>query len=101
MATRIAPTHPGDVLREDFLKPMGITPNALAIALRVPASRIADIAKGKRSVTAETAIRLARYFGTSREFWMNLQAYYDLASVEDEKAAIIEREVLPRVAAAG
>jgi len=89
MATRIAPTHPGDVLREDFLKPMGITPNALAIALRVPASRIADIAKGKRSVTAETAIRLARYFGTSREFWMNLQAYYDLASVEDEKGAII------------
>jgi addiction module HigA family antidote len=96
MATTIAPTHPGDVLREDFLKPLGITPNALAIAIRVPASRIADIAKGKRSVTAETAIRLARYFGTSREFWMNLQAYYDLAVVEDEKAAAIEREVQPR-----
>lgn len=100
-ASRIAPTHPGDVLREDFLKPLGITPNALSIALRVPASRIADITKGRRAVTAETAIRLARYFGTSREFWMNLQAYYDLACVEDEKATLIEREVQPRIVAVG
>ena len=93
--TKIAPPHPGDVLREDFLKPMGITPNALAIAIRVPASRIAAISKGHRSVSAETAIRLARYFGTTREFWMNLQSYYDLAIAEDQQAAMIEREVLP------
>jgi addiction module HigA family antidote len=86
------------VLREDFLKPMEITPNALALAIRVPASRVAEIVKGKRAVTAETAIRLARYFGTTREFWMNLQSYYDLAIAEDEKAATIEREVQPREA---
>jgi addiction module HigA family antidote len=97
--SKIGPPHPGDTLREDFLKPLGLTPNALAIAIRVPASRIAEIVKGKRSVSAETAIRLARYFGTSREFWMNLQAYYDLAIAEDLKAAIIEREVQPREAA--
>ncbi len=96
--TKIAPPHPGDILREDFLKPLGITANALALAIRVPASRVGEIAKGNRSVTAETAIRLARYFGTTREFWMNLQAYYDLAVVEDEKAALIEREVQPREA---
>ncbi len=86
------------MLREDFLKPMEITPNALALAIRVPASRVAEIVKGKRAVTAETAIRLARYFGTTREFWMNLQSYYDLAIAEDEKAATIEREVQPREA---
>jgi addiction module HigA family antidote len=94
--TKLAPPHPGDILREDFLKPMGMTPNALAMAIRVPASRVAAIAKAERSVTAETAMRLARYFGTTREFWMNLQAYYDLAIAEDEKAAIIDREVQPR-----
>lgn len=95
---KVAPPHPGDILREDFLKPMRITPNALAMAIRVPASRVAAITKGERSVTAETAMRLARYFGTTREFWMNLQAYYDLATAEDEKAAIIDREVQPREA---
>jgi len=83
-------------LREDFLHPMGIGQNALAMAIRVPVSRIAEIAKGRRSVTAETATRLARYFGTSRDFWMNLQSYYDLAIVEDELASTIEREVQPR-----
>jgi addiction module HigA family antidote len=99
---KIAPPHPSDILREDFLKPMGLTPNALAMAVRVPASRVAAIAKGHRSVTAETALRLARYFGTSREFWMNLQAYYDLAIAEDQKGATIERDVQPRkVAHAG
>jgi addiction module HigA family antidote len=88
---KISPPHPGDVLREDFLKPLGITANALAKAIRVPASRTAEITKGNRSVSAEIAIRLARYFGTSRQFWMNLQAYYDLAVAEDKKAASAKR----------
>jgi addiction module HigA family antidote len=96
MSKKIAPPHPGDILREDFMKPMGISQNALAMAIRVPASRIAEIVKGRRSVTAETAARLARYFGTSREFWMNLQSYYDLAILDDEQASTIEREVQPR-----
>ena len=93
---KIKPTHPGDVLREDYLKPLGLTPNALALAIRVPASRIGEIVNGRRSVTAETAIRLGRYFGSSARFWLNMQAYYDLAVAEDEKATMIEREVQPR-----
>jgi addiction module HigA family antidote len=88
--------HPGDVLREDFLKPLGMTPNALAIAIRVPASRVGEIVNGRRSITAETAMRLSRYFGTSAEFWLNMQAWHDLAIAEDAKAATIEREVQPR-----
>jgi addiction module HigA family antidote len=94
-SVKIKPTHPGDVLREDYLKPLGMTPNALALALRVPASRIGEIVNGKRSVTAETAIRLARYFGGTALFWLNMQAYFDLAKVEDKYAAAIEREVQP------
>src|SRR4051794_24558388 len=67
-------THPGEVLSEEFLKPLGMSVNSLAMALRVPATRIGAIIKGERSVTADTALRLARFFGTSPEFWMNLQA---------------------------
>jgi addiction module HigA family antidote len=95
-STKIKPPHPGDTLREDYLKPLDMTPNALALAIRVPASRIGEIVNGKRSITAPTAMRLARYFGTSPRFWMNLQSYYDLAIAEDEKAAEIERDVQPR-----
>ncbi len=96
MTTKIKPTHLGDVLRHEYLEPLGMTPNALAIALRVPASRIGEIVNGKRSITAPTAMRLARYFGSSVRFWMNLQSYYDLAVAEDELAGDVERDVQPR-----
>jgi addiction module HigA family antidote len=94
--TKIKPTHPGDVLRHDYLEPLGMTPNALAIAIRVPASRVGEIVNRKRSITAPTAMRLARYFGSSARFWMNLQSYYDLAIAEDELAGDVERDVQPR-----
>jgi addiction module HigA family antidote len=92
----VAPPHPGETLLEDFLKPIGMTPHALAMAIHVPATRVSEIVKGKRGVTAETALRLGRYFGTTAQFWMNLQAYYDLATAEDALRDTIEREVRPR-----
>lgn len=95
---RLPPIHPGEVL-EDLLKEAGLTVNALALALRVPANRIGGIIKGQRGITADTALRLARYFGTSAQMWMNLQAKYDLAVAEDALSSRIEREVLPRPAA--
>ncbi len=91
-------THPGEVLGEEFLKPLGMTVNALAMALRVPATRIGAIVKGERSVTADTALRLARFFGTSPEFWVNLQAMHDLTRVRQESGVTIERDVHPRAA---
>ncbi|MDR3044476.1 MAG: HigA family addiction module antidote protein [Desulfovibrio sp.] len=78
-------THPGEILREEFLAPLDITPHALAVALGVPATRIADIVHLRRGVTADTAARLSRFFGTSAAFWMNLQAAYDLSIVERDK----------------
>jgi antitoxin HigA-1 len=90
-------THPGEVLSEEFLNPLGMSVNALAIALRVPATRMGAIVKGERSVTADTAL-LARFFGTSPEFWMNLQAMHDLTKVRLESGAAIERDVRPRAA---
>ena len=93
---KITPTHPGEVLLEDFMKPIGLSANALAIALRVPASRIAEITKAERGVSAETALRIARYFGTSPDFWVRLQAKYDVETAKDSKAALIERDVRPR-----
>jgi addiction module HigA family antidote len=95
---RLPPIHPGEVL-QDLLKEAGLTANALATALRVPANRIGGIIKGQRGITADTALRLARYFGTSAQMWVNLQAKYDLAAAEDALASRIEREVLPRNAA--
>ena len=91
-------THPGEVLREEFMIPLGITANALALALRVPATRIGDILRADkpRAVTADTAIRLARYFGTTPEFWLNLQTAYDLSIAVSESGAAIERDVHPR-----
>ena len=71
-------THPGEVLSEEFLNPLGMSVNALAMALRVPATRIGAVVKGERSVTADTALRLARFLGSSPEFWVNLQGHYDL-----------------------
>ena len=91
-------THPGEVLTEEFLQPLGMSVNALAIALRVPATRIGAIVKGDRAVTADTALRLARFFGTSPEFWMNLQAMYDLTLARKERGSEIEQEVRPRAA---
>lgn len=95
---RLPPIHPGEVLRE-LLNEAGLTVNALALALRVPANRIGAIVKGQRGITADTALRLARYFGTSAQLWMNLQAKYDLAVAEDSLKGRIQREVLPRTAA--
>src|SRR5579885_3568113 len=95
---RLPPIHPGEVL-QDLLAEAGLTANSLATALRVPANRISGILKGERGITADTALRLARYFGTSAQMWVNLQAKYDLAAAEDALASRIEREVLPRNAA--
>jgi antitoxin HigA-1 len=91
-------THPGEVLREEFMRPLGLSANALALALRVPATRIGDILRAEkpRAVTADTAIRLARYFGTTPEFWLNLQSAYELSLAAAENGAAIEREVQPR-----
>jgi len=91
-------THPGEVLSEEFLSPLGISVNALALALRVPATRIGAIVKSERSVTADTALRLSRFFGTSAEFWMNLQAMHDLTKARMESGGVIERDVRPRAA---
>jgi addiction module HigA family antidote len=91
-------THPGEVLNEEFLRPLCMSVNALALALRVPATRIGAIVKGERSVTADTALRLARFFGTSPEFWMNLQAMYDLTKARRESGGRIQRDVRPRAA---
>jgi addiction module HigA family antidote len=91
-------THPGEILAEEFLKPLGLSVNALAMALRVPATRIGAIVKGERSVTADTALRLARFFGTSPEFWINLQAMHDLTKTWRESGSAIERDVNPRAA---
>jgi addiction module HigA family antidote len=93
------PIHPGEILREEFLAPLGMTAHALSQAIHVPATRVNDIVNGKRGVTADTALRLARYFGNSPEFWLNLQAAHDLRAAEREAAAKIEREVSPREAA--
>ena len=84
-------THPGEILLEEFLKPMQISPHALALALGVPATRIADIVHQRRAVTADTAARLARYFGTSPEFWLNLQSAYDISRIERDKARELTR----------
>jgi addiction module HigA family antidote len=94
---RIEPIHPGEILMEDFIQGFGITQNKLAVAICVPPRRINEIVHGKRGITADTAIRLARYFGTSEEFWMNLQAHYELRlerrTLRDKVAAITPLQV--------
>jgi len=89
------PVHPGEVLREDFLVPLGTNANALAKALHVPAPRINDIVRERRGVSADTAMRLARYFGGDARSWLNLQAAYDLRVAEIGNAKRIEREIAP------
>ena len=96
---RLPPVHPGEVLRHDFLEPLDLTAHALALALRVPANRITAILAGERAVTAETALRLARHFGTSAGFWLNLQKSYELDVAERAAGKRIRAEVSPRVAA--
>lgn len=96
---RLPPVHPGEVLREDLLKPLRISINRLGRDLRVPVTRMSEIVNGRRGITADTALRLARYFGTTPEFWMNLQAAYDLDSALRVSAERIARDVHPREAA--
>jgi antitoxin HigA-1 len=86
-------THPGEMLREAFLVPLGMSQNALAMKIRVPATRIGDILHGRRGITPDTALRLARFFGNSPEFWLNLQQMHDLSKARMELGEAIEREV--------
>lgn len=90
----LPPSHPGDTLAEE-LAARGLTANALALKLRVPANRISDIVRGRRALTAETALRLGRYFGTGAKFWVDLQASFDLAVAERDFGAEIERDIEP------
>jgi addiction module HigA family antidote len=96
---KLPPIHPGEILLEEFLKPLDMSMNYLAIELRVPASRINAIVEGERSISADTALRLGRYFGMSPEFWINLQATYDLRLARRELEEQIER-IIPRRSAA-
>ena len=95
MARKLKPVHPGEILREEFMKPLGLSMNRMAMDLRVPVTRIAEIVAERRSITADSALRLARYFKNSPTFWMNLQSRYDLEVAEDEIAAKVERDVQP------
>src|SRR5271170_5133133 len=90
---KIAPIHPGEILLEEFIKPMGISQYRLARDISVPPRRINEIIHGNRAITADTALRLGRYFGISAQFWVNLQAHYDLAMEEDRLGKRLEREV--------
>jgi addiction module HigA family antidote len=96
-ANKLSPIHPGEILREEFMRPLGLSQNALARALNVPPRRINEIALEKRGISADTALRLARYFGTTAEMWTGLQADYDLRLTRYEKEQQIERDVEPLV----
>lgn len=90
---KLPPVHPGEVLNEEFLAPLDLSQSKLAMSIRVPAPRISEIVRGKRAITADTALRLSRFFGTTPQFWMNLQSRYDLETAEDELGARLDREV--------
>jgi len=98
-ASKLRPIHPGEILREEFLVPLEMTPHALAMQLRVPAPRINDIVREKRGITADTALRLARFFNTTAQFWLNLQTAYDLNIAENMLSEKINLEV-PQLQAA-
>ena len=99
--TLMPPVHPGEILREEFMKPLGLSINKLALELRVPATRISEIVRERRRITADTALRLARYFRTNPEFWLNLQNFYDLeVSRHSGTAFEFERQVHPAAAPA-
>ena len=93
---RMAPLHPGEMLREEFMKPLGLSSNALAIELRVPVTRISEIVRERRGITADTALRLARYFNMSPSFWMRLQMDFDLESAADAEETAIHETIRPR-----
>ena len=93
----IAPIHPGEILKTDFLEPLGLSVNALSQAVKLPRTRLNDIVRGRRGITADTAMRLARYFGVSAQFWMNLQSHYELEVAEETFGARV-REIRPRAA---
>jgi addiction module HigA family antidote len=95
-----APVHPGEMLREEFMKPLGISINGLALELHVPVTRISEIVNERRGITADTALRLARHFGTSADFWMNLQRDYELILTRQKSLSTIERQVRRRMIAA-
>lgn len=92
---KLRPIHPGEILREEFLAPLGMSANALAMDLHVPAPRINDVVRERRAVSPDTALRLARYFGTTAQFWLNLQSAFDLKQAQAEAGARIEQEVSP------
>lgn len=98
MNNKLRPIHPGEILREEYLAPLELAAHALAQALRVPATRIGGIVNERRAITPDTALRLARYFQTSPDFWMNLQTAYDLKVASADLAERIAREVEPRAA---
>ena len=95
MPKKIAPVHPGEILREDVLQPLDMSVNKLALSLGVPATRMGEIVKGSRAITPDTALRLARFLGTTPEFWIRLQARYELEMAKDKLSAVIERTVRP------
>ena len=97
-AQPVGPIHPGVILDEEFLEPLGLSANALAQALSVPRNRITGIVRGERAITADTALRLARFFDMSPEFWLGLQMDYDLATTRAAVGNRLEREVTPRAA---
>ncbi|HEY0308346.1 MAG TPA: HigA family addiction module antitoxin [Acidobacteriaceae bacterium] len=92
---RMPPLHPGEMLREEFLVPMGLSANALALALSVPATRISEIVNERRGITGDTALRLGRYFGMTPEFWMNLQSTYDLETARELSEKHVQQNVRP------
>lgn len=91
----IKPPHPGETIKEDYLAPLGMSVSQLARSLGIGAARLNEIVRGRRGVTADTALRLARYFGTSAEFWLNLQSLYDLRMAEAKTRGAIERQIKP------
>jgi len=95
---KMRPIHPGEILREEFLVPLGLSASALALELKVPAPRINDIVRERRAVTPDTALRLARYFETSPEFWMDLQTAFDLKTAAKDSGERIAAEISPRAA---
>jgi addiction module HigA family antidote len=90
---KMRPVHPGEILREEYLMPLGLSSNALAMNLKVPAPRINEIVRERRAITPDTALRLARYFGTTAQFWLNLQMSYDLKITENKVGSKIDKEV--------
>jgi antitoxin HigA-1 len=94
----IPPVHPGEILKTDFLEPLHMSVNALSLSLKVPRARLNDIVRGRRGITADTAMRLARYFGVSEQFWMNLQSHYELEVAREVYGDRLDREIKPRAA---